>query len=186
MSIFWHSHLSQIYPELNKLEKDEFITSRIVVQEGKPDKKLYAIAQKGKTELMMWLLEASEPTKVKDPFLMQTFFMDNIPVDEVLLKLNIYKKERKQRLEKIKAIVQDRFKGIKERNVMKARILMSSAVLKRGMDQELQYIKWCDDTIKLIESCKELWERNNENNTPTFVRFEDIEDIFLKYFGDFA
>ena len=27
MGIFWHSHLSQIYPELNRLEKEELLES---------------------------------------------------------------------------------------------------------------------------------------------------------------
>ena len=34
MSIFWHSHLSQIYPELNKLEAEELVTSKLVPPRG--------------------------------------------------------------------------------------------------------------------------------------------------------
>ena len=196
MSIFWHSHLSQIYPELNKLEKEELIQSRLVLQEGKPDKKLYSITEKGKDDLINWLLAPPEVQKTKDAFLMQTFFMDNIPADEVLLKLHMYKKERQQRLDKMKKIVSERIRSIKERNVMKPRIIMSSAVLKRGLEQEIQSIKWCEETIQLIEACKYLWEKNEyiqstnaiNNNTEirstSVISFTEVEEVFLNYFSN--
>lgn len=188
MSVFWHSHLSQIYPELNRLEKEELITSKHIFQEGRPDKKIYSITKIGKEELMRWLLGPPETPKLKDPFLMQAFFMDNIPVDEVLLKFKLYKKERYQRLEKIKNITHIRLKSIRNRNVMKARILISSAVLKRGIEQEIQYIKWCEDTIKLIEECKYLWDIKDNNqdkiHSTTVIPFVEVEDVFLKYFED--
>ncbi|QED46289.1 PadR family transcriptional regulator [Cytobacillus dafuensis] len=197
MSIFWHSHLSQIYPELNKLEKDELISSKLVKQVGKPDKKVYSITDKGRKELMNWLLTPPETLKMKDTFLMQTFFMDNIPAEEVLLKLRMYKKERQQRLEQIKIIMQDRLNSIKERNVMKSRILMSSAVLKRGIEQEMYYLKWCDETIELVEKCKFLWAKeeaariehinsqseNKEIQSTASATYTEVEEIFLKYFA---
>ena len=192
MSIFWHSHLSQIYPELNKLEKEELICSRLIQQEGKPDKKVYTITDSGKENLIKWLIGPIEEPKIKDSFLMQTFFMDNVPVDEVLLKLNMYKKERQQRLEKMKIIIQEKWKSIKERNVMKPRILVSSAVLKRGIEQELQYIKWCEDTIQLVEACKHLWGKdehaltqNAQSDIPHSdnLPFTEVRELFIKYFA---
>ncbi len=179
MSIFWHSHLSQIYPELTKLEKEGLISSQHVAQDGKPDKKIYSITENGRKELLTWLFEGPESPKVKDPFLMQTFFMDNVPIEEVLLKLRLYKKERTQRLDKMKEIIHERLHSIKERNIMKARIIMSSAVLRRGIEQEVQYIKWCEDTIKFVESCRHLWDNPN-----SIVSFDEVEEIFLGYFSD--
>jgi DNA-binding PadR family transcriptional regulator len=192
MSIFWHSHLSQIYPELNRLEKEQLIISKHIQQEGKPDKKVYSITEEGKKELINWLLTPPEAPKQKDPFLMKTFFMDNIPVDEVLLQLKVYVKKRKQRLNKMKKIIQERLNSIRERNVMKARILISSAVLKRGLEQEIQYIKWCEDTIKLVESCKFLWNKTEnvlDKDTmledypgKTEFTFKEVEEVLIGYF----
>ena len=184
MSIFWHSHLSQIYPELNRLEKECLISSKHIPQEGKPDKKIYSITEKGREELLKWLLAPSDTPKVKDTFLMQTFFMDNIPADEVILKLNIYKKERQQRLDRMKRIVQERLKSITERNVMKARILIGSAVLRRGIEHEIQYIKWCEDTITLVEACKDLWKKNEDTASSTVIPFTDVEALLAQYFAD--
>ena len=184
MSIFWHSHLSQIYPELSKLEKDQLVDSKLVPQDGKPDKKVYSITGKGTDELAQWLQSQPETPKIKDAFLMQAFFMDNIPADEVIFQLRFYQKERQQRLDKMQRTIEETWKGIKERNVMSPRILMSAAVLKRGIEQEMDYIKWCEETIQLVESCKYLWDSkasfDGDNNR---ILFDEFEELLLRYFG---
>ena len=175
MGIFWHSHLSQIYPELNRLEKEKLVESKLVPQEGKPDRKVYSITGNGVDELSKWLLIHPETPKIKDAFLMQAFFMDNIPVDDVIYQLKYYQKERQQRLDKMLVIVKEKWESIKERKVMSPRILMSSAVLKRGIEQEVDYIKWCEETIQLVESCKDLWNSND-------VQFDQVEKDISAYF----
>lgn len=196
MSAFWHSHLSQIYPELNKLEKDELVKSRIINQEGKPDKKVYAITEEGKESLIQWLLTPPEPPKVKDPFLLQNFFKDNIAAEEVIFHLKIYKQEREKRLSEIKTLMRTRAESIKKRDAMKARIVMSFAVLKRGLEEEINYIKWCEDTIQLIESCRFLWEQDEQIHREyatngkdsveytSSASYQDVEAMFKNYFGD--
>lgn len=185
MSIFWHSHLSQIYPELNKLEKEQLITSTLVTQLGKPDKKIYSITKKGQAELINWLLSPPEKPKIKDAFLMQTFFMDNIPSKDVIFQLKTYQKEREQRFETMKKTFQEKWASIKQRNIMTARILISSAVLKRGLEQELHYINWCKDTIQLIEDCSELWNTTESKKVTKVEQFTTYESLFTTYLKDF-
>ncbi|MFC7372795.1 PadR family transcriptional regulator [Fictibacillus iocasae] len=182
MSIFWHSHLSQIYPELNKLEQEGLISSQLIPQMGKPDKKLYSMTQKGKSAFITWLLSPQEAAKRKDSFLMQTFFMDNIPFEEALLKIKMNKKEHELRLEHMKSILEERWKDIKERKVMNARIISSSAILKQGIEQEIQSIKWCDQTIQLMEECKDLWDLKEDH--VSIERFSVIERLLSSYFKD--
>lgn len=179
MSIFWHSHLSQIYPELNKLEEKEWIMSKRVTQEGRPDKKVYSITTKGKEELMKWLIKPLDLPKIKDPYLMQTFFMDNIPLSEVILHLQLHVKEREERLEKIKDLIKSRWTDIKKRKAIKPRIVLSFAVLKRGLEAEVNYIKWCEDTIQLLEKCSFVWEESDENSS--HASFKDFESILIDH-----
>jgi len=178
MSVFWHSHLSQIYPELNRLEKEQLVESTLVPQEGKPDKKIYSITGKGLDELSKWLHANPDTPKIKDAFLMQVFFMDNIPVEDVIYQLTYYKKERQQRLDKMLVTIKEKQEDIKRRNVMSPRILMAMVVQKRGVEQEVEYIKWCEDTIQLIESCRFLWsDKNNGGAT-----YDQVEKSVLTYF----
>lgn len=180
MSIFWHSHLSQIYPELGKLEKEQLVGSKLVPQDGKPDKKVFSITEKGADELAKWLQSQPETPKIKDAFLMQAFFMDNISADEVIFQLKYYQKERQQRLDKLQRTIEETWQSIKERNVMSSRIVMSSVVLKRGIEQEMDYIKWCEETIQLVESYKYLWDSEASDDVDrNRILFDELEKFFL-------
>jgi len=48
---FWKPKTGTIYPALEKLEKEGLLTSTIEFREGGPDRKHYALTEKGKTEL---------------------------------------------------------------------------------------------------------------------------------------
>lgn len=49
------SSCGSIYPAIKKLEKEEILEKRIVVQEGKPNKQLLFLTTKGKKIFMEWL-----------------------------------------------------------------------------------------------------------------------------------
>lgn len=182
MSIFWHSHLSQIYPELNKLEVEGLVTSKLVSQDGKPQKKVYSISNEGINEITNWVASPPDLPKMKDSFLMQVFFMDNISADEVIFQLKYYQGVRQKRLDEMQRTVKEAWKSIKERNIMTPRILVSSAVLRRGLEQEMQYIKWCEETIQLVEACKSLWDVDGslDSTIPIDEAHGLIEDYFNK------
>ncbi len=63
---FWNASHQQVYQELGKLSKAGLVSWTSVSQEGKPDKKTYAITPEGITELRRWLCEPIPPQKVKD------------------------------------------------------------------------------------------------------------------------
>ena len=74
LNYFWTAQTSQIYRELQSLEKDGWVTSTLVAQKGKPDKKVFSITEAGKEELQRWLREDSQSSVLRIPLLMQTFF----------------------------------------------------------------------------------------------------------------
>jgi len=73
LSHFWTAQTSQIYRELQVLEKEGWITAKPVVQKGKPDKKIMSITERGREELIQWLKD-EQPVNVRMPLLMKTFF----------------------------------------------------------------------------------------------------------------
>lgn len=185
MNIFWHSHYSQIYVELNKLEGEGLLESQEISQIGKPDKKAYTITDKGLVALKKWIATPPEAPKFKDPFLMQSFFMDNVDVDTAIFNLKTYKVHREQRLTKMKDLVNERLQMLKERNIFTVRTLLIATVYRKGIEEEIQYIRWCEDTISLLEQFRFFWTEektlSNFSKIPT-VPFVQIESALLDYF----
>ena len=79
---FWTAQTSQIYRELQTMEKAGWITETRVTQTGKPDKNVFSITQAGHGELIRWLRDHNIPTGIRNPFLLKTFFMGELPVEE--------------------------------------------------------------------------------------------------------
>lgn len=82
LDFFWSAQTSQIYRELQALESKGWATKTIVVQEGKPDKNVYAITEQGRQELVEWLLRKSDPPRVRNDLLMRAFFLGELADDE--------------------------------------------------------------------------------------------------------
>lgn len=62
-----------IYPTLRKLEKDGKILKEVVIQEGRPNKNIYAITESGKEEFDDYLQSEIDDETFKSDFLMRLF-----------------------------------------------------------------------------------------------------------------
>ena len=84
VQFFWHAQQSQIYLVLDKLEREGFATYEPMPQSDRPNKKLYSITEKGRTEFMRWLSAPNEGSvsEFKSAFLMKVFFSGNRSSEE--------------------------------------------------------------------------------------------------------
>ena len=82
LSHFWTAQTSQIYRELQTMEKAGWIRQTHVSQVGRPDKNVFSITPAGQAELIRWLRDDNLPDGFRNPFLMKTFFMGELPVKE--------------------------------------------------------------------------------------------------------
>jgi DNA-binding PadR family transcriptional regulator len=60
---FWSASHQQVYRELARLNADGRVTVKEVAQEGRPDKKVYAITKRGLEELRRWIVAPTEPPR---------------------------------------------------------------------------------------------------------------------------
>lgn len=177
MNPFWHTHLSQIYPELNHLEEKELVHSEVVEQTAKPDKKIYTITKEGRNYLRDWLSSSPQSPKIKEAFLMRSFFLDNVTADEAIFQLQLYKKRRDDRLKNMKKTLKQRLTEIKDENAaLTPRILMITSVYKKGLDEEKGFIRWCEDTIKLVQHYKDLWKKEDREDDDILLNHESLKD----------
>jgi PadR family transcriptional regulator, regulatory protein AphA len=60
---FWRASHQQVYRELARLDQDGGVTVKVVAQESRPDKKVYAITKRGLDELKRWIVAPTEPPR---------------------------------------------------------------------------------------------------------------------------
>jgi len=83
---FWHAQSSQIYRELNRMEEKGWVTSQSVIQDKRPNKRVYSITIDGRKAFTEWLHESAPLFENShEPMLMRVFFGGNAP--EVTLGL---------------------------------------------------------------------------------------------------
>jgi DNA-binding PadR family transcriptional regulator len=58
----------QVYTTLSRLERDGLVSNFSVEQEGKPDKRVYILTDKGRQTLLNWFNEPITGTRLKDNF----------------------------------------------------------------------------------------------------------------------
>lgn len=71
---FFEASFSGIYPALRKMEKDGLITKDVVIQEGKPNKNIFSITERGRKAFLAYLESPSQATVIHADILVRLFF----------------------------------------------------------------------------------------------------------------
>ncbi len=65
---FWKASHQQVYRELNKMAQNELVTCVLHPQDGKPDRKIYSIAEAGRRALGEWFEQPTAQATIRDEF----------------------------------------------------------------------------------------------------------------------
>lgn len=84
LTFFSGASYGSIYPTLKKLEKGGFVSVAVEVQNGKPNRKIYTITEKGRNTYLDSLLMPVKPTRLKNDLLTRLFFFSDVPQEQRL------------------------------------------------------------------------------------------------------
>ena len=70
-SQFWRASHQQVYRELGRLSTEGRVNAKVVVQEGKPDKKIYSLTKRGLEELRQWVSASTEVPRSQNDLLVK-------------------------------------------------------------------------------------------------------------------
>ena len=119
LEFFWQGQTSQIYRELTAMEKVGWLSSKIEVQTGKPNRKVYAITKQGRDEFLKWLRPGTgfsrketgvpdgsilEALHLRSPFLMKLFFSGELKPEETAAFIRSFRDECRAALRKMKVV----------------------------------------------------------------------------------
>ena len=149
---FWHARLSQIYPALKGMEKDGFVESTVMPQEGKPDKKYYLITDKGSAYLLAWLEEfPSEITPDKRPELLRIFFAGALEKENILTHLRHQTALHRAQLRKYQTKTTEYIKDVIADTGLEREGVLWELTRQFGEEYERMYIVWLEQTIQTVE-----------------------------------
>lgn len=103
LDFFWHAQNSHIYLELKKLESCGYVEGTVVLQQERPNKKVYRLTDAGRQEFFRWLGEKDDDfsREFKSSFLMKVFFSGNVPPAQSIAMLQRFIEGCEAYLEKL-------------------------------------------------------------------------------------
>lgn len=84
---FWHALPQQLYAELARLERDGLVAGREVVQETRPNKRLFQVTRAGLAELERFAATSAKPSFIRDDLLVKVQASDRVGAEEVIEQL---------------------------------------------------------------------------------------------------
>lgn len=168
---FWPADQSQIYRTLGRLEENGWVVKSVEPQDDRPDRHVYAITAEGQRALMEWLTSDQRLVDLRDPLLVQIFFGQEVPREDLLRVLNHQQRAHRERLASYKEIPippadsrpQDRW------------LALQHLTLEFGMALEQMYIDWlkrCRSVVAglpdadEVEDFRRRFDPNGQNNPP--------------------
>ena len=153
---YWHAHPGQIYPTLERMERDGWIAGREVIQHGRPNKRVYSITAEGRRALLEWLASPYEPAKMKNAPLLKSRFFGHLGAHGAREKFA----EMVQAAASYLEVLRGYERAIAEHGGAYANInqMFVYFTLRRGIEFAKSEVEFCNWAIDEIEQHRELFE----------------------------
>ena len=151
LELLWAANLSQIYPILSKLVKEEIVEFELVEQVGKPNKKTYYVTEKGIEALREWVDEEPVEPVIRDEFIIKFYsiWLTNPETANRLLqnRVSTYTK----RLEHFQGELIELVNNPEINHLDMNKPVFSRYLLLKRKTKILQFeIDWCEETLLLF------------------------------------
>ena len=155
---FWSATHQQIYRTLRTMEDDGWVSATLVVQRGRPDKKVYTVSEAGRAELARWIAEpltgrggALSDNRTRDVAvkLRGAAYGDTAALRTQIIALRA---ERAQLLDAYRGFGKRQFPDPSALNVS---ALHQYLVLRGGIRAEEGTIDWLDEVTSALQDPKQ-------------------------------
>jgi PadR family transcriptional regulator AphA len=151
---FWNENYGHIYPVLKRLEMEGCVTKSAEQAEGKPQRNVYFITEKGKKELRKWLLLPVERPTLRLELLLKLFFSQELPLGNILRKVEDERSFCELTLNTFDEIESHIQNTHKENRLTEATFWLIT--LRYGKRYYSAVHDWCDETVHTLEKFKNI------------------------------
>jgi PadR family transcriptional regulator, regulatory protein AphA len=141
---FWTIAKSQVYRELERLEKLGYVHGTDVRQKKLPDKRVYTLTPAGERAFDAWLqVPDAERTHFRSAYLVKVFFANRMPSQTLVELLRRYRDGNQLWRQEIESI-QARLGGVQDAAYMRATALLGARIAEA-------MVAWADGELKHAE-----------------------------------
>lgn len=152
LNFFWQAQRSQIYRDLKNLAEKNLVTTEKVLQEGKPDKKVYSLTNKGEEKLVDWINQYSieEALKTRNSFLMRIFFSAKGDKEKLQQALEDYIEQNQAQLNQLETTEEEFI--TQEQPELENEQLYWQMTIKKGYYDYKANIEWAKDILAMLNN----------------------------------
>ncbi|MFD9127763.1 PadR family transcriptional regulator [Kitasatospora sp. NPDC059571] len=144
---FWTATHQQIYRVLRRMEADGWVASREVVQDGRPDKKVWSATSDGRAVLVDWLHEPVEPETVRHELAVKIRAAAFGDPAALVTEVERYRAEHAALLDHY--LVGER-RDFPDPDALDAGQQLQHVVLRGGIEYERMILAWLDDVLATL------------------------------------
>jgi DNA-binding PadR family transcriptional regulator len=104
LASWWDTPRTQIYPKLRELEARRLIEHEYIIQESKPNKRVYSPTQSGRAQLQAWLKGTIQWPDLRHHMMMRLFLGHLLPAGELGALLAEYRDRTAEWAEQLREI----------------------------------------------------------------------------------
>lgn len=141
---FWSATHQQIYRTLKKLDADGLVTFESVVQDGRPDKKVYTLSDAGRALLTSWVESPTPLVPLRSDLGVKLRAAEFGDLARILGELKAHRDEADAQLQLYRGFERDYYP---DPDALTGRKLHQYLVLRGGVRASQATVDWCDETI---------------------------------------
>ena len=145
---FWSESYGQIYPVTKSLVDDGCATYTVERTQGKPDRHVVSITEKGMQELRDWLIQPMEPHRERLEVLLKLICAKHVPTELNLRIIKNFRDEWTKHLESYARIWADLCSEHEDDPYLPYWLMSVNCGLHLGN----AYVDWCDETIAALRA----------------------------------
>ena len=150
-SNFWNESYGQIYPILKELVNEGLATSRTEKQQGKPERYIYTLTEKGQQELERWLTESIEYTVERNELLLKLFFGRHTSIAKNIEHVQAFEGLQSRLLKKYEGIERYLRAGVADNPDYSYSLI----TVRYGILRCQALLRWCDETLETLQTMRD-------------------------------
>jgi DNA-binding PadR family transcriptional regulator len=144
---FWNATHQQIYRVLKRMDEDGWVVGESVPQDGKPDKRVYAISATGRAELARWIAAPLELAPLRNDLGVKIRGAVHGDVAALCAEVARHRDRHAERLEVYRLIGKRDFPAPDQ---LTGTALHQYLVLRGGVRVETGFVEWCDEILAAL------------------------------------